>query len=144
MLVRAVAHDVDQFGIAQHLAVEQERPRHLDLVVGECRHQVAGGGALAGEALRPLSSLEQAELANDAAEELGRKRAVFLGRSIVRIGRRTGDGQQLLEVGHSGPTGPAPAHRAQHGGDHADDGDGSGQEEQDAAPAERTQPAVPP
>ena len=71
MLERLVLDDLEQVGIAQHEALEQDRPRDLRGVVRELHQQRRGRCGLGGEALRELAPHRHLRLAEQLAEDVG-------------------------------------------------------------------------
>jgi hypothetical protein len=66
MLGRAVAHDLDEIGILQHLAADQHRTRNVDLVIGEQHRELARRAGCVGQFHRELAT----DLARDFADQL--------------------------------------------------------------------------
>jgi hypothetical protein len=79
VLARAMLHDLDQVGIAQHRRALQDRPRHLDLVVRQHHHEIDRGAGDHRETLGEALPHVELELAHQLLQDLADQLALALG-----------------------------------------------------------------
>ena len=97
MLAAAVADDLDQIEVAQQVALQQDRARHFDLVVGQHHHELARRVAGLGEAFAQLTPDRQLDLGEQLFQDLRDQVFFLFGQDLFVAGAKVADfrGQAL-------------------------------------------------
>ena len=91
VLLGAVPDDADQFRVAQHRALPEDRLGDLDLVVGQLDDEFVRRVGGAGQALGEVAPHHHLAVVDELAQDVGHERALALAQHLVAIVEQIAD-----------------------------------------------------